>query len=55
MATKHPTDSQTSNTLLLRVRNVSDEQAWSEFVERYAPKIFPGAVVFSYRILTLRT
>ena len=40
MVTKRLTETQTSNSLLLRVRDVGDEQAWSEFVERYAPKIF---------------
>ncbi len=30
----------TSRTLLLRVREPADRQAWEEFVERYAPKIF---------------
>lgn len=30
----------TSRTLLLRVREPTDRQAWEEFVNRYAPKIF---------------
>jgi RNA polymerase sigma-70 factor, ECF subfamily len=30
----------TSRTLLMRVREPADRQAWEEFVNRYAPKIF---------------
>ena len=40
MVIKPATDSQTSGTLLMRVRDVNDQQAWDEFVERYTPKIF---------------
>src|SRR5439155_24568741 len=32
--------SQTSPTLLVRLRNVEDKQAWEEFVDRYAPRIY---------------
>lgn len=31
---------QTSQTLLLRLRNLSDEGAWNEFLSRYAPCIY---------------
>ena len=31
---------QTSRTLLLRVRQPDDREAWDEFVDRYAPRIF---------------
>jgi RNA polymerase sigma-70 factor (ECF subfamily) len=40
MSTNPVSDTQTSYTLLTRVRDVSDQQAWQEFVECYAPKIF---------------
>lgn len=30
----------TSSTLLLRLRDLSDEEAWAEFLERYTPRIF---------------
>ena len=40
MVIKRATDTQTSGTLLMRVRDVNDQQAWNEFVEHYAPKIF---------------
>jgi RNA polymerase sigma-70 factor (ECF subfamily) len=30
----------TRSTLLYRLRDLSDQQAWNEFVERYAPKIY---------------
>lgn len=30
----------TSSTLLLRLRDLDDEEAWSEFLERYTPRIF---------------
>ena len=33
-------ESTTSVTLLLRLRDVTDHEAWNVFVERYAPKIF---------------
>ena len=33
-------EARTSRTLLLRVREPEDRQAWEEFVNRYAPKIF---------------
>lgn len=32
-------DSQTSATLLLRLRHKNDQDAWNELVERYAPRI----------------
>ncbi len=32
--------SQTSPTLLGRLRNLKDKQAWEEFVDRYAPRIY---------------
>ena len=32
-------DSQTSATLLLRLRHKNDQEAWNELVERYAPRI----------------
>lgn len=40
MSTNPVSDTQTSYTLLTRVRDVNDQQAWNEFVECYAPKIF---------------
>jgi len=40
MSTNPDSATQTSYTLLMRVRDVSDQQAWNEFVECYAPKIF---------------
>ncbi len=33
-------DTFTSVTLLLRLRDLSDKQAWEDFVERYVPKIY---------------
>jgi RNA polymerase sigma factor (sigma-70 family) len=33
-------ESQTSPTLLGRLKNLRDEQAWKEFVHRYAPRIY---------------
>jgi len=40
MSTNPISNTQTSYTLLTRIRDVSDQQAWEEFVECYAPKIF---------------
>ena len=37
----------TSLTLLGKIRDLSDQQAWSEFVRRYAPKIFSWCKRFS--------
>lgn len=37
---KPDADASTSRTLLLRVREAEDREAWDEFVGRYAPKIF---------------
>ena len=34
------TETSTSATLLLRLRNLEDQDAWNEFVERYAPQVF---------------
>ena len=33
-------DTKTSVTLLLRLRDLTDRAAWTEFVDRYAPKVF---------------
>lgn len=33
-------DSRTRSTLLLRLRDLGDQEAWAEFVDRYAPKIY---------------
>jgi RNA polymerase sigma-70 factor (ECF subfamily) len=33
-------DNLTSATLLLRLRDLDDQEAWDEFVERYAPQVF---------------
>ena len=33
-------DTHTSATLLLRLRDLGDQEAWNEFVERYAPQVF---------------
>lgn len=35
-----PLDMATSTTLLFRLRDVSDAEAWDDFVARYSPKIF---------------
>jgi RNA polymerase sigma-70 factor (ECF subfamily) len=35
-----PESEKTSCTLLLRVRDADDHQAWEDFVHRYAPRIF---------------
>ncbi len=32
--------SRTSPTLLLRLRDLSDKDAWNEFLNRYGPKIY---------------
>lgn len=34
------TQTSTSATLLLRLRDLNDQEAWDDFVERYAPQIF---------------
>ena len=34
------TNTNTSATLLLRLRNLDDQDAWDEFVQRYAPQVF---------------
>ena len=36
----HEYDTATSRTLLFRVRDVHDHEAWDLFVQRYAPKIY---------------
>ena len=33
-------ETSTSATLLLRLRDLDDQEAWSDFVERYAPQVF---------------
>jgi RNA polymerase sigma-70 factor, ECF subfamily len=33
-------DTRTSNTLLLRLKDLGDPDAWDDFVERYTPRIF---------------
>jgi RNA polymerase sigma-70 factor (ECF subfamily) len=33
-------DSRTRSTLLVRLRDLSDQAAWEEFLERYGPKIY---------------
>ena len=33
-------DLRTSSTLLLRLRDLSNEEAWEEFLTRYTPRIF---------------
>lgn len=33
-------DLRTSSTLLLRLRDLDDQEAWSEFLERYTPRIY---------------
>jgi RNA polymerase sigma-70 factor (ECF subfamily) len=35
-----PTDSRTSPTLLGRLKDLRDQQAWAEFVHRYGPRIY---------------
>lgn len=40
MASRRLSDSRTRKSLLLRVRDVDNQEAWSEFVDHYAPKIF---------------
>lgn len=34
------TNTSTSATLLLRLRDLDDQEAWNEFVERYTPQVF---------------
>jgi len=33
-------DTATSHTLLVRLKDPNDQEAWNDFVERYAPRIF---------------
>jgi RNA polymerase sigma-70 factor (ECF subfamily) len=33
-------DSRTRSTLLYRLRDLADQEAWTEFLERYAPRIY---------------
>ena len=33
-------DLSTSSTLLFRIRDVSDSEAWGQFLERYTPRIY---------------
>ncbi len=33
-------DSKTHSTLLIRLRDLDDKEAWNEFIDRYAPKIY---------------
>jgi RNA polymerase sigma-70 factor (ECF subfamily) len=41
MASVHvESDSRTRSTLLARVRDLQDQEAWREFVDRYAPRIY---------------
>lgn len=41
-----PSDTQTSATLLLRLRDLEDHEAWTTFVSRYAPVVFSWCVRF---------
>lgn len=34
------TDLSTSSTLLMRIRDIQDDDAWSQFLERYTPRIY---------------